>query len=561
MDKIRVIALGGQDEFDKKMTLVEINDDIFVINCGKKDPDKTRPGIDYVIANYDYLLKNKERVRAYIMTHAFDSALGGLPYIYHDVPAPIYCSKVTETFIRSFAKHNRIEEKFDFNIVKASSEVKIHNTKITFFQCSANMSHSSGVAFHTDAGNIVFTGAYVIDNNADPDFLYDAKALSALAEEDTLLLMAESRYSGRLGYTSPKYKLIPLAEKALKEAKGRIYVAMAIPDLYNITKILLLANKMGKKILLYDEETSEQFELIYELHECMKVIKKTNVLPITEINRISSQDAFILILGWGTRLYSKLSLLASDDSPNKMVSLNMNDTFILATAYSLMTETEMNDAIDTLYRTDAKIVRFKKDQFIRMHASEEDIKTLIALLKPKFYAPIYGTYRELLTNARLALDMGIGLNYFSVFILDNGNVLEINEGKAKVLPESVMSGDLFIDGNRIGDVSHDIIDDRQKFSDDGVVIMGIALDKEKTKIIAGPDIQMRGLVYLKDSDTLLRELTRQFEININGAILEGKTDMEYLEQIVRDGAFRTIRRYVGKTPVIVPAILIEGEKR
>lgn len=559
MDKIRIIALGGQDEFDKKMTVVEINDNIFVINCGKKDPDKTRPGIDYVIANYDYLLKNKERVRAYILTHAFDSALGGLPYIYKDVPAPIYCSKVTETFLKSFAKHNRVNVEFNIKNINPTSEVTISGVRINFFQCSANMSSSSGVSLHTDIGNIVFSGAFVIDNNADPDFLFDAKALSRLAEEDTLVLMCESRYAGRLGYTSPKYKLIPLIENAMKEAQGRIYVAMAIPDLYNITKTVLLANKLGKKIVLYDEETSDQFELIYQLHECMKVIKRSDVLPISEINRISSKDAFILLLGWGSRLYHKIELLANPLDTTTFVNLGANDTFILGTGHSVQTEIDMNEAIDDLYHTDAKIVRFKKDEFIRMHASEEDIKTLIAHLQPKYYVPIYGTYRELLTNARLSLDMGVGLTYFSIFILDNGNVLEIENGKAKVLTSSVIAGDLYIDGKGVGDVSGSIIDDRQKFSDDGVVIMGIALNKDKTKIIGGPDIQMRGLVYLKDSDILLRELTRQFEININGAILEGKTDISYLEQITHDGAFRTIRRYTGKSPIIVPTILIANK--
>ncbi len=554
-DRIKIIALGGQDEYDNKMTLVEVNDDIFVLGCGKKDPDKTRPGIKYVIANYQYLMDNKARVKGYIITHAFDSLLGGLIYVYKDVPAPIYCSDVTRIFISSFAEHNRVKIDFNFFIVKPTDSITVSGHKIRFFQCASNMSHSSGVAINTSYGNIVYADSFVIDHNSDPDFYYDSKALGELANEPTLVLMCESRYSDYPGYTNPKYKLVPLVERSFHDAQGRIFIAMAVPDAYNIVKIIGLALRNKRKIITYDEETFQTIMRVIDSHEVGKKINKSSFLPFGEINRISSKDCLVLMLGWGERLYHKIELLADASKFDKRISLNETDTFIIGTCYSSSTEIVANEALDELYKTDAKIISFKKNEFIRMHASVEDLKTIISFLRPKYYVPIYGTYRELLNNAKLSLEMGLDLTYASIFILDNGNILEINEGKAKISPNSVITGHLYVDGSGVGDISSSTLTERQKFSDDGVLIMGVMINKGKTDIISTFDVQMRGLVYLKDNDNLVKELTRLFEVLVQKGLDEQKP-LNLIEEEVKDASFRTIRRYTGKSPLIVPYIAV-----
>lgn len=554
-DKIKIIALGGQDEYDKKMTLVEINDDIFVLGCGKKDPDKTRPGIKYVIANYSYLIENKHRVRAYIITHAFDSLLGGLIYIAKDVPAPIYCTDVTEVMIRDFALHNKAKINFDFYRVSATDHIQIRGHQVTFFQCASNMSHSSGVAINTSLGNIIYCDSFVIDHNSDPDYYYDAKTLGELSAQKTLALMCESRYSMNLGYTNPKYKLVPLVERSFQEAQGRIFISMAIPDTYNIVKIIQLALKKKRKIICYDEETMATIYKILDSHEIGKKFNKATFLQFSEINRISSKDCLVLILGWGERLFHKIELLANDSHFDKRISLTENDTFIIGSISNNALEIVYSEALDELYKTDAKIVSFKKGEFIRMHASEEDLKTIISLLRPKYYIPIYGTYRELLANAQLSLDMGLDLSYNSIFILDNGNVLEIDEKGARFAKDSVITGDLFVDGSGVGDISRTTLDDRQKFSDDGVVIMGVMLNKERTKVISSYDIQMRGIIFLKDNDALLRDLQKGFELTLNAGLEDAKS-IEQIEEEVKEISFRTIRRHTGKSPVIVPHIMV-----
>lgn len=557
-DKIRIICLGGQDEFNKKMTLVEINDDIFVLECGEKTPDITRPGIDYVIANFSYLVERKDKVKAYIITHGFDANLGGLPYIYQKVPAPVYCSDVTKEVIMSFSEHNKINLNINFQVVKSTDEVIISGHRINFFATCSSMSHSSGVSINTSEGNIILLESFVIDNNADEDFLHDGKTLGKLSEETTLVLLTESRYSTNQGYSNPKYKLLPLVENAFKEAQGRIFVALGVPDLYNITKIMAYAIKKGRKLIPYDQESKEVYDRYAHLHASYKNIPTNAVLPIDEINRVSSKDIVVLVIGWGERLYHKISLLASGENKDKRFALNSTDTFIVALTHTNETEIASGEAINELYKANAKVVTFRKNEFIRMHASEEDLKTIIALLRPKFYIPVYGTLRELYANAKVALNMGIGLNFTNIFVIDNGDAFEYIDKKAKIAHNVALTGDILVDGKGIGDVSNDVINERQRFSDDGVIILAITLSNEKRKIIAGPDIQMRGFIYLKDSEQISKEITKTLNIVITQALNDKSTPLHEstIEQNINETIFRLVRRLSGKSPCIIPFVKV-----
>ncbi|HOH68103.1 MAG TPA: ribonuclease J, partial [Bacilli bacterium] len=243
-DKIRVFALGGLDEDGKNLQVVEINSDIFVIECGIRFPDKTTPGIDYVIPDYDYLKKNKERVRAYILTHGHDDEIGALPYIHKEVPAPIYGSDVTLVMVRSFFEHIRFDaSRLDLRVVKPTSDVVIAGRMFHFFHTAHNISESMGVAIETSLGNVVFTGDYVVENNASENYLHDMNAIARIAEKETVLLMTESSYADRLGYTAPKYKITPLLSSFIEEVKGRLFIALFSRNIYNIDEIINLAVK------------------------------------------------------------------------------------------------------------------------------------------------------------------------------------------------------------------------------------------------------------------------------------------------------------------------------
>lgn len=551
-DKIKVFALGGQDEHGKNLIAVQINDEIYVVECGVKFPDKTKLGIDYIIPRFDYLIENKNKVKGYFISRGHDVVLGGLPYIIKRVPAPVYCTDITKIFILSFCEHNHIKVDFDFHLVEPSDEVIIDKRKIRFFQTCCNMARSYGIAISTDKGNIVIDDEFVIDNNGDKGYLSNSKMLSSIAEEQTLLLLLNSRYAENIGYTNPKYKLVPLVEQTFKDAQGRIFVAIENPDVYNIEHVIFLAHKMGRKIIAFDDSTRDFFRVITSVYHTDYL--KSFSATLDEVNRMRPQDVLVIVAGFGNRVFHKVALFASGEYEDKRLKLNASDTFIIGLPNDNNTEVVFSETIDELYRTDCHIVYFKKNQFLKMRPSQEDLKTMISLFRPKYYIPICGTYRELLANARMSVDMGIGLNHMNVFVIDNGMVVEIDNNGGRISKEKVIVGDLLVDGRGVGDIDNKLVDERSSLADDGVIILGVAISKDNKRIVAGPDIQTRGLVFVKESEALLKEINRLFLQIINAELAKPNPSIKAMEDASKDIIFKAIRRMTLKSPMIIPII-------
>lgn len=554
MDRIRIVALGGQDEFFKACTVVEINDDIFVVECGLRLPDVTKPGIDYIIPKTDYLVENKHRVRAYILTHGHDSVIGGLPYVYKNVPAPIYCSNITKTFLEMFCKHNRIDSSnLDFKIVDTSDDIEVAGHKIQLFSTCMNVAKSFGIAFNTDQGNIVFLANSVFDNNNDEGFALDLrKAAKISATNQTLVLLQDSIYADRPGYTNPNYKIIPSIQKTMKEAPGRILIAVEAPDIYNIIAVLNEANRLHRRIIIYDESTQDIVDALLKTG-CLK-LKDNAFLPMSEVNRTPAPEVLVLITGFGEKLYHKIALLASNMHDERILQIEDSDTFIMATHAGNDVETAATNALNELYKNDCKIQSFNAKTFLVMHASEEDLKTAISIFNPKYYIPIFGSLVKLFTNAKIALGMNIGLNHNSVYVLDNGMIVEFTNGVAKILPTKLVTGSIFVDGKGVGDIASDVLEERKRFSDDGVIILAATISKSKRDIVLGPDIQTRGLVFVKENDALLREIDRVFRLNIKQELVKPNYSISYMEMTIKEQVFKAIRRSILKSPTIVPII-------
>lgn len=553
-DKVKIFALGGLDEDGKNCTVVEVNDEIYVVGCGIKYPDKTMPGIDFVIPNFSYLQENKNRVKAYLLPHGHDDEVGALAYIYKDVPAPIYGSKVTTEMFKNFAKHvGNGDVKFDFHVVNPSCTFYIGKRKISFFQTSHNIAQSSGIAISSDLGNIVFTSDFVIENNASASYLTDLNMIAKIAEDKTLVLCPESVFADKLGYTAPKYKLTPLIEKNVKDALGRVFVAMFGSNFYNIDEVLQMAVAAHKRVIPYDEETAETLKNMQQAGQFL--LPRENYASNEDIHRYRAQDIVVLMLGYGTRLYRKIALLASGQSESgRLVSLDENDSFIMACPSNDNTEMEATDALDELYRSGCHVTNISKKVFFRMHASEEDLKMMISLLHPKYYIPLKGYFKDLLTNAEVSLKMGGNLTHQSVFLLENGTCVHFDEKGADMVPDEIPHGDLMIDGIGVGDVGSAVLEDRQKLSQ-GVVIMAVTLEKGTHKVIGTPDIQFRGLVMMGDGEALLRDVTKVFNETLREDLARGNMSLDEIKDDLYDHTFRVIRRQTGKEPMVLPLLI------
>ena len=553
-DKVKIFALGGLDEDGKNCTVVEVNDEIYVVGCGIKYPDKTMPGIDFVIPNFSYLQENKKRVKAYLLPHGHDDEVGALAYIYKDVPAPIYGSKVTTEMFKNFAKHvGNGDVKFDFHVVTPSFSFYIGKRKISFFQTSHNIAQSSGIAISSDLGNIVFTSDFVIENNASASYLTDLNMIAKIAEDKTLVLCPESVFADKLGYTAPKYKLTPLIEKNVKDALGRVFVAMFGSNFYNIDEVLQMAVAAHKRVIPYDEETAETLKNMQQSGQFL--LPRENYASNEDIHRYRAQDIVVLMLGYGTRLYRKIALLASGQSESgRLVSLDENDSFIMACPSNDNTEMEATDALDELYRSGCHVTNISKKVFFRMHASEEDLKMMISLLHPKYYIPLKGYFKDLLTNAEVSLKMGGNLTHQSVFLLENGTCVHFDEKGADMVPDEIPHGDIMIDGIGVGDVGSAVLEDRQKLSQ-GVVIMAVTLEKGTHKVIGTPDIQFRGLVMMGDGEALLRDVTKVFNETLREDLARGNMSLDEIKDDLYDHTFRVIRRQTGKEPMVLPLLI------
>lgn len=553
MSNIRIVFLGGQDERFKNMIAVEIDRDIFVIEAGCTYPDKNKHGIDYIIPKYDYLLANKDRVRAYILTDGNDPIFGALPFIIDKVPAPIVCTDVTRIFLFTFCEHNNINpSKYVFKIVEPSDDITIEGHLIRLFSTCSNMANSFGICFDTDQGNIIFALNYVIDNNMTKCFITDIKKMGVIADKTTLLLLGDSINAERNGFSNPSYKLRTCVRESLKDSKGRIFAAIESADVYNIVDAIRIVSAVHRHLVLYDTSTSD---LVHRLIRAGVInVPKETFIPTEDINRYPANEIVVLITGFKNRLLHKVSLLAKGLNDNKIISLNPTDTFVLGNHFSNDVEIDYFDAMDELYRANVDVVNIQKNAFIKMHPSTEDIKTMLTIFRPKYYVPISGYLVSLLANANTAANMGIGLNHQNVFLVDNGMVLNCQNGICSYSSEKVLAGDVMVDGKEVSNFSEQIIQERRQISDDGVVILGAVVSREKGAILGGIDIQTRGLFYAKNSDALIRDMQTLFSKVVSEKIKEPGFAVKSIQDEVKNVILNLIRRSTLKTPLIIVSI-------
>ena len=553
-EEIHIFALGGLDEDGKNLVCVKIQNDIFVVMAGAGSPDKSRPGIDYIVPRDDYLVEHKDQIRAYLLLHGHDDQIGAMPFIYDKAPAPVYGSATTLKMLKIFTKHVGKEKEidYDFHMVEPTSEFKIAGRTIHYFHTSHNIVDSSGCAIETEYGNIVFTGDFVIENGADPAYLNDMNAIAKIAEKPTLALLPESTYATKKGYTAPLYKLTPHIEEIFKNAQGRIFISLASRDLYNLDEVVRLCKAYRRKLIGYDDASDITIE---ELETCTNsVIPPTNRGRLDDILRLRDNDQVILMTGFGGRLFRKIALLAAGQNEERRLRLKPSDTFIMANPSNDKTEIEYTDAADEVYRTGCDVLIIPRKEFLKMHASEEDLKMMASILKPRYYIPISGLYQDMLANAMLALSMGIGLTHNNVFVMENGLSLIIDEKGARLFDEGIVHGDIMIDGAGVGDVSNEVIADRERLGE-GVVLIGATISRRLGEIIAGPDIQMRGLVYGKDADMIVRDVGKTFDLVMGQFLLSPNYNLEEIRQNLYEACCRAIKRTTGKEPMVLPLIV------
>lgn len=552
---LKIVALGGLDEMGKNCYVIEIDNDAFIIEAGLKYPNSNIPGVDIIIPNFDYIRTIQNRVKAIIITHGHDDQYGALPYLLNIVKVPVYATETTINVIKSSLpnRFKKIDQSL-FVTVKPSDTITIANHVFELFQTTHSVAESFGFALKTKFGNVVYTSDFMSDYSPLKGFQFDLPKVARLSEtEKTFLLMTESESADKPSISSPHHKITPLIQRIIEEPTGKTFISMYTQNFYNIQEVINLAIKYKKKICIANSEQNDFFENMAKIG--VIVIPKENKILASEIPLYAPKDIIILVTGSGDELFKFIKEICYNNVQD--IRIDTKDTFIDAAPGVPGTETSYTDASDTIFRTDCNVITLSRKVLSSMHAQEEDLKMMISLFRPKYYMPVKGEYRLLMTNAKLAVDLGIGLNHFNTFVYDNGMALAFDE-KGSVVRKiiNVKTGDVMVDGNSVGDVKEQAIEERQKMADGGIIMIGVAISLNDKKIVTNPDIQMRGFVYLKDSEPIINQLSNILNSTINSYFNQSHSySIADIEKKASEKISRYISKEIDKEPMIICNII------
>lgn len=560
-DIIRFLALGGQAENGKSNYCIEINNKIFIIDSGFKFPDSDKLGIDVVIPSFEYLKENKDKVVAIIITHGHDDVMAALPYLLEAVPGvPVYAPSLTgdliEQMIERFERHRHCKLHMKLHRVRRNASLEIAGVPVEFFPVTHSIPGAVGVALWTRQGYIVYASEFIIDFGAPEGFRCDLQKMMEIGKKGVLLLLVESSYAKKEGYTSPNHKLTKLIEPTFEEATGRIIISSYAQNVFRTKEIIELTKKYHRRIVFYGRDKYDQTNSILRLEKKMRkpVIEvDSKILGRKEYvgNPVKDRNYVILLSGSPQNIYNDIGDIL--DGGDEHLKIGKGDTFIVASPVLPGTEKVATRADNNLYRTDADIVLLKNKVLWSMHASMEDIKVVIQIFNPKYYIPIKGDYQAFVKNAAIARDMNIPESH--IIIADNGERITFENGHLLEEREKFKVDDVMIDGIGVGDVGAKVIDDRIQLSNDGVVVVGVTIDRKTKKIIAQTDCQTRGFVYLKDAGYVIKQVISICENVVSKLQQHPETDIQDIRNEMKDQSMRYIVKETGKRPVFISVVI------
>jgi len=553
---VRVVALGGLDEMGKNCYVIEVDQDAYVIEAGLKYPNKAIPGVDTIIPDFTYLRQIANRIRGIVITHGHDDQYGALPYLLGVCHAPVYATKTTIAIIQATygKKFRKALSSATFIPVAPSADVMIGSHLFELFQTTHSVSESFGFSIRTRFGNIVYTSDYMSDYGAQKDFRFDLPKISKISESDkTFLLMTESEGADQPGIVSPHHQITDILKRICEEQSGKLFVSLYSQNFFNIQEVLNVAAKYKKKILIANPDQVAFFDEMAKIGDV--VIPPSMRVTASELIRTNPSDVIVLVTGSGEPLFRFMKDICYGNV--KDLKVDVRDTWLNATPSVPGTEVIATDAADTVYRTDCKVITLTRKTFFSMHARQEDLKMMISLFRPKYYMPVKGEYRLLMANAKLAIDLGLGLNHFNTFVYDNGLTLAFdNKGNPVRKVITVKAGDTMVDGFSVGDVKEAAINERTKMADGGVVVMGINVSSKQKKILSDPDIQMRGFLYLRDNEPLLQQLSDLFKTNVDSFLnYDRHAPLLETERRISEKASKLLLRHTDKMPLVIVKIL------
>lgn len=547
-EKLMVIPLGGLGEIGKNMTVIQYGNDIIVIDAGLAFPDDDMFGIDLVIPDMSYLIENRDKVRAVVITHGHEDHIGGLSYLLNEVNVPVYATKLVCGLIEGKLKENHITN-YTLNEVHHGDEVQIGCMKVGFIHTNHSIPDASALYFRTPVGTIVHTGDFKVDMTPVDGKQMDMHKFAALGRRGVLLLMSDSTNAERPGYTESETTVGHAFRKAFRAAKGRIILATFASNISRIQQAINTAIQFKRKVTVLGRSMVNNVQVAIELGY-LDVPEGVLIEP-DELNRYPADQVLILTTGSQGEPMAGLSRMASNN--HRSVSIMPGDTVIISATPIPGNETGVGRTIDNLMRLGANVIAGRdKKIHVSGHASQEELKLMLGLIKPNYFVPIHGEYRMLRTHGDLAVMMGVDKDH--VLIGDNGQIFEFSNRSGHKTGH-VNAGRVFVDGLGVGDVGNIVIRDRQQLAMEGVVIVVMTLAKGTSHPLAGPDIVSRGFVYVRDSEELIREAHDRVAAVLERCEAGNIREWAVIKSQVRDTLSRYLYEKTRRRPMILPIIM------
>ena len=547
-EKLKIIPLGGLNEIGKNMTAYEYGGEIIVVDCGMAFPGDDMYGIDCVIPDVSYLIKNKSRIRGLFITHGHEDHIGAIPYVLKQINMPIYCTRFTAGLIKLKLEEHQLVKSTKLITVEAGKSVRAGKFTVEFIHVNHSIADAVAFAIKTPVGTIVMTGDFKIDATAE-DGMIDLARFGALGKEGVLALLCDSTNVERQGYTPSEKTVAANFERQFSGCNKRIIVTTFASNAFRLQSLIATAKKFGRKVAVTGRSMENILKVSTELGY-LKIPAGT-LVDITQIKQIPNNK--LVIVSTGSQGENMSALYRMAFSGHRQVEITASDRVIISASAIPGNEKSIGKIINELYRKGAEVVYDKLEGLhVSGHACQEELKLIQALTKPKFFIPVHGEYKHLIKHAEIAKSMGMADDH--IIIASIGDVIE-TDGNSMRIVSQVPAGRVMVDGLGVGDVGSIVLRDRKHLAQDGLIIVVIGIERAANAVVAGPDIISRGFVYVRESEELMDEarsvLTRVLD-NCNARDLkEWGTLKTKLRDVLSDFIYEKTKR----SPMILPIIM------
>ncbi len=548
--KLKVISLGGLQEIGKNMTVFEYDNDIIIVDCGLAFPEDDMLGIDLVIPDTTYLMKNLDKIRGIVLTHGHEDHIGALPYVLKEINVPVFGTLLTLGLLENKLKEHGLNKLVTLHTVVPGERVKLGQFTVEFIHTNHSIADSVALAITTPVGVVVHTGDFKVDYTPIDGEVLNLHRFAELGKEGVLLLLSDSTNAQRKGYTMSESSVGGVFDDIFSETpKNRIMVATFSSNIHRIQQIVNSAYKYGRKVAIIGRSMVNAVKTSIEL-EYLNMPDNT-LIDISEIKNFSDDKLVIITTGSQGETMSALSRIASNE--HKQVSIKPGDKIIISASSIPGNEKNISNVINELTRKGADVVyEGIADIHVSGHARQEELKLMLSLVKPKYFMPVYGEYVHLLSHKELAMSLGIPKE--NIFIMNIGDVLELSKKDAKI-NGTVPSGQVLVDGLGVGDVENIVLRDRRNLSENGLMVVVVTIDSATGAVLAGPDIISRGFVYVRESEDLMEEAKKV----INEALLKCETrhisGWTNIKNTIKDTLKNFLWQKMKRSPMILPIIM------